>query len=138
MDRFPSTLLLPMLISSLLALSAPVRATAEPPGGGVTAPAAAAESPPAPPVAARRPHALTAHGQTRDDPYYWLRDDSRQNREMIAYLEAENAYTDAMIAPLAANRDALYGEIVARIKPDDAAAFGQLLSAADYDGSIGA
>ncbi|HPK66752.1 MAG TPA: hypothetical protein PKX99_09205, partial [Thermoanaerobaculia bacterium] len=77
MDRFPSTLLLPMLISSLLALSAPVRATAEPPGGGVTAPAPAAESPPAPPVAARRPHALTAHGQTRDDPYYWLRDDSR-------------------------------------------------------------
>jgi oligopeptidase B len=119
MDRFPSTLLLPMLISSLLALSAPVRATAEPPGGSVTAPAAAAESPPAPPVAARRPHALTAHGQTRDDPYYWLRDDSRTDPEVLGYLEAENRYTEARLAPVAGLRARLRDELAARLQPND-------------------
>ena len=51
-----------------------------------------------PPVAARKPHAVvSAHG-TRDDPYYWLRDDTRKKPEMLAYLKAENAYFEAMSA----------------------------------------
>ena len=53
-------------------------------------------STPTPPIAAPRPHAITTHGHTRVDPYYWLRE--RDNPEVIAYLEAENAYTDAMMA----------------------------------------
>jgi oligopeptidase B len=59
------------------------------------------------------------HGK-RVDEYYWLRDDERKNPEVLAYLQAENAYTDAMLAPIAPLRDKLYGEMIARIKQDDA------------------
>ena len=73
-----------------------------------------------PPVAARKPHTVTApFGATRDDPYYWLRDDTRTNPEMLGYLEAENAYADRVLAPTKPLQDALYGEIVGRIKQDD-------------------
>lgn len=109
----------PLRAAGLALAGALLAACAAAPQREAASPAGA--SAPVPPVAAVRPHPVVApFGASREDPYYWLRDDSRQNREMIAYLEAENAYTDAMIAPLAANRDALYGEIVARIKPDDA------------------
>ncbi|HET9050045.1 MAG TPA: S9 family peptidase [Chiayiivirga sp.] len=74
-----------------------------------------------PPVAATHPHrVVTPFGASREDPYYWLRDDSRENPEVIAYLNAENAYADAMLAPVTGTREAIYSEIVARIKPDDA------------------
>lgn len=53
-----------------------------------------------PPVAAKHPHAIKKHGDTRVDNYYWLRDDERQKPEVLAYLEAENAYTDAMLKPI--------------------------------------
>ena len=43
---------------------------------------------PAPPVAETREYAVTApHGATRNDEYYWLRDDARENPEMLAYLK---------------------------------------------------
>jgi len=72
------------------------------------------------PVAAQRPHEVKApHGATRQDEYYWLRDDTRQNAEMLDYLKAENAYADAMLASQASLRDALYEEMVGRIKQDD-------------------
>jgi oligopeptidase B len=58
------------------------------------------------------------HG-TRDDPYYWLRDDTRANPEVLAHLHAENDYSAAMLAPAQPLIDALYAEIVARIKQDD-------------------
>jgi oligopeptidase B len=73
------------------------------------------------PVAARRPHAVVApFGATRNDPYYWLRDDTRKNPEMLAYLAAENAYADAMMAPLKPLQTAVLAEIKGRIKQDDA------------------
>ena len=76
---------------------------------------------PAAPIAQTRSHKVTTpFGASRDDPYYWLRDDSRENPAVIGYLEAENAYADAVLAPVADTREALYAEIVARIKPDDA------------------
>ena len=53
---------------------------------------------PAPPVAPQRPGVLEAHGDRRIDPYFWLRD--RQNPEVIAYLEAENAYTAEVMSGL--------------------------------------
>ncbi|GAB3735657.1 S9 family peptidase [Luteimonas pelagia] len=82
-------------------------------------PAPAADLPP-PPDAARKPHVVRApHGAERSDPYYWLRDDKREAKDVIAYLEAENAYTDAVMAPLKPLQDALYEEIVGRIKQDD-------------------
>ncbi|MFC5579140.1 S9 family peptidase [Lysobacter niabensis] len=75
---------------------------------------------PAPPDAARKPHAVKApHGATRNDDYYWLRDDSRKNPQMLAYLNAENAYADTVMQPLRPLQDKVYEEIVARIKQDD-------------------
>jgi oligopeptidase B len=74
-----------------------------------------------PPDAARKPHVVKApHGAERNDEYYWLRDDKREDKEMLAYLNAENAYTDALLAPLKPLEDTLYNEVVARIKQDDA------------------
>ncbi len=74
-----------------------------------------------PPDVAKKPHVVKApHGAERNDEYYWLRDDKRENEEMLAYLKAENAYTDALMAPLKPLEDKLYGEVVARIKQDDA------------------
>ena len=71
----------------------------------------------APPKAARRDHQISTHGHTRQDPWYWL--NQREDPEVIAYLEAENAYKDAVMAPLKAFEDQLFGEIVGRIKADD-------------------
>ena len=73
-----------------------------------------------PPDAARKPHVVKApHGAERNDEYYWLRDDKREDKEMLAYLNAENAYTDTVMAPLKPVEEALYNEVVARIKQDD-------------------
>jgi oligopeptidase B len=76
-------------------------------------------SPPAP-DAEKKPHEVKApHGAVRNDEYYWLRDDKRQDKAVIAYLNAENAYTSQVMAPLKPLEDKLYEEIVARIKQDD-------------------
>lgn len=75
---------------------------------------------PTPPDAAKKPHAVKApHGAVRSDEYYWLRDDTRKDPAMLGYLNAENAYADAVMAPLKPLQDTLYGEIVGRIKQDD-------------------
>ena len=70
-----------------------------------------------PPVAAKKPKVLTRFGDRRVDPYYWLRDKS--DPEVIAYLEAENRYTEAVMKPLEGFRDSLYREMLARIKETD-------------------
>ena len=72
-----------------------------------------------PPDVEKRPHTVTSPHGERQDEYYWLRDDERKNPQMLAYLNAENAYADAVLAPLKAQEDKLYDEIVARIKQDD-------------------
>ncbi|WP_368563461.1 S9 family peptidase [Pseudoxanthomonas sp. UTMC 1351] len=75
----------------------------------------------APPDVAKKPHVVKApFGAERVDDYYWLRDDARENPEMLAYLNAENAYVDAVMAPTKPLQEQLYGEIVGRIKQDDA------------------
>lgn len=75
------------------------------------------ESSPKPPQAAKRPVDLTLHGHTRTDDYYWLRE--KDNPEVICYLEAENAYTEAVLAHTDALQETLYQELVGRIKEDD-------------------
>jgi oligopeptidase B len=70
-----------------------------------------------PPVVRPEARRLEIHGDVRIDEYYWLRE--RENPEVIAYLEAENAYTDAMTAHLEGLRDSLFEEIKGRIKQDD-------------------
>ncbi len=72
-----------------------------------------------PPVAERRPHTLEAHGMKREDPYYWLRDDRREDPEVLAYLEAENAYVEQLTEPLAGLEQQLYQELIARIPAND-------------------
>ena len=75
---------------------------------------------PPPPVAARRDHVVRApFGAERHDPYYWLRDDRREDAEVLGHLRAENAYADAVMAALRPLEDRLYEEFVGRIKQDD-------------------
>ena len=68
-----------------------------------------------PPKAEKRPYPITIHGDTRVDDYYWLRDDERTDPQVLDYLRAENAYTDAQLKPQQALRETLYQEMVARI-----------------------
>ena len=69
------------------------------------------------PVAKIVPHTETVHGDERTDNYFWLR--KRGNAEVIAYLEAENAYTKSVMQPTEALREKLYAELVGRIKETD-------------------
>ncbi len=74
-----------------------------------------------PPVAAQKPHEVKApFGAIRQDPYYWLRDDSRKDPEMLGYLAAENAYADTLLAPTKPLEDVIFKEVTGRIKQDDA------------------
>jgi oligopeptidase B len=72
-----------------------------------------------PPTAEKRPHDVVSPHGTRVDEYYWLRDDTREDADVVAYLNAENEYKEAMLAPVASLRDELFNEIVGRIKQDD-------------------
>jgi oligopeptidase B len=74
----------------------------------------------APPIAAIRPHAVSSPHGVRTDPYYWLRDDERANPEVLAYLTAENAYREQSLGAGKPFENALYQEIVGRLKQDDA------------------
>src|SRR6478735_61669 len=75
---------------------------------------AAAPSAPQPPVAAKKPFQVTSPNGSRQDEYYWLRDDKRENPEMLAYVKAENAYTDTVLRPLEGLEAKLYEELVGR------------------------
>jgi oligopeptidase B len=70
-----------------------------------------------PPVAKRTPKIDVVHGDIREDDYHWLRE--RDHPEVTAYLRAENAYADAVMESTTGLRDALYREMLARIKEDD-------------------
>lgn len=74
-------------------------------------------TPPLPPLAPRHEHREQRHGETIDDPYFWLREKS--DPEVARYLESENAYTSAMTKDLKPFEDALYAEMLARIKQTD-------------------
>jgi oligopeptidase B len=69
------------------------------------------------PVAEIIPQQLEKHGHVRTDNYYWLK--QRENPEVIAYLEAENAYTKSVMSHTEQFQEELFQEIVARIKEDD-------------------
>ena len=82
----------------------------------------------APPVADRRDEATDRHGRTLVDPYAWIRDPNWQQvmrepdvlrQDILDYLEAENAYTDKALAPIAQLREDLTAELKGRIKEDD-------------------
>ncbi|HUQ09861.1 MAG TPA: S9 family peptidase [Steroidobacteraceae bacterium] len=74
---------------------------------------------PQPPVAAKKPHQVSSPNGSREDEYYWLRDDKRESPEMLAYVKAENAYADAMMAHTEALEEKVYQEIIGRLQQDD-------------------
>jgi oligopeptidase B len=74
---------------------------------------------PRPPIAAKRSHVVQSPNGDREDPYYWLRDDTRKSPDVIGYLEAENAYTQAVLGPAKSLEDKLVAEMKSRIQEDD-------------------
>src|SRR5713226_936772 len=70
-----------------------------------------------PPVARREPVDHVLHGDRRVDHYAWLR--KKENPEVIAYLEAENAYTDAILKATEPFQEKLYQEMLGRIEQTD-------------------
>jgi oligopeptidase B len=72
-----------------------------------------------PPVAAKKPHRVDSPHGSREDEYYWLRDDLRANPEMLAYVQAENEYADRMLAHVKPLESKLYREIIGRLQQDD-------------------
>ena len=75
-----------------------------------------------PPVATIKPHKFEVHGEKIVDNYFWLRDDSRKNPEVISYLEAENEYTKSMMKHTEPLQENLFQEMKNRIKEDDESA----------------
>lgn len=74
------------------------------------------------PQAEARPHRLEEHGDVRVDEFYWLRDDDRKDPAVIAHLEAENAYTKAVLADTVPLQEQLYLQMRGRIKEEDQSA----------------
>ena len=79
-------------------------------------------APTSPPIAEKREHSYTRHGITISDPYDWLYDKSYpqvDDADVLAYLEAENAWFEANMAGRKDLTEALFSEMRARIKEDD-------------------
>ncbi|MGO9611401.1 MAG: S9 family peptidase [Verrucomicrobiia bacterium] len=71
-----------------------------------------------PPVARQVAHVTNLHGERLVDDYYWLRE--KDNPDVLDYLRAEDAYTDAVMKPTKALQDKIYNEMLARVQePDD-------------------
>ncbi|SHJ04137.1 oligopeptidase B [Tangfeifania diversioriginum] len=70
-----------------------------------------------PPVAEKNPKELTTHGHTRVDNYYWM--NQREDPKVIAHLEAENAYKEAVMKHTETLQDELFDEIKSKIKQED-------------------
>jgi len=71
----------------------------------------------APPVARKESTPTTLHGQTLEDNYRWMRD--KESPELIAYLEAENAYSNSVMKPTEELQAKLYTEMLSHIKETD-------------------
>jgi oligopeptidase B len=73
-----------------------------------------------PPTAEMQKKELVTHGDMRIDQYYWMRE--RENPDVINYLDAENAYLDAMMAHTEPLQNELFDEMKSRIRQDDQSA----------------
>ena len=71
------------------------------------------------PMAKKIPHTMTVHNHQRVDNYYWMRDDQRSDENILAHLNAENNYADAMLAEQKPLQETLFQELKARIVKDD-------------------
>ncbi|WP_366518986.1 S9 family peptidase [Parerythrobacter lacustris] len=80
------------------------------------------DTPIAPPVAAKREHSFTRHGITISDPYHWLKDPAYpvvEDKDVLAHIEAENAWFEARMAPHKPLVETIYRELRGRVKEDD-------------------
>src|SRR2546423_11262785 len=102
--NFPAALPLAVLFTGVTIVVPPV-------GLGAQAPSLL------PPVATMKPKVDTLHGEVRTDNYFWNREKS--NPDVIAYLNAENAYTEAKMKHTEALQQKLYDEMLSRIKETD-------------------
>lgn len=62
---------------------------------------------------------ITTHGHTRNDEYYWLRDDQRKNPAVLAHLKAENEACEAALAHTTGLQETLFEEMTNRLDPDE-------------------
>lgn len=85
----------------------------------VATPQAGTENNSSEPMPEKRPLELTIHDDTRIDEYHWLRDDERTDPDVLAYLEAENAWFEKAMAHTAALQETLYEEMTGRLDPDE-------------------
>jgi oligopeptidase B len=79
-------------------------------------------SPAHPPLAEQRPHSSTHHGITLEDPWHWLRDPRYpkiKDKDVLAYLKAENRYFQAQMAPHKALVEEIFQEMKGRVAEDD-------------------
>ena len=72
-----------------------------------------------PPKPKKIPKLLEAHGDKRSDDYYWLRDDTRQNKEIISYLEEENTYAETWFSEGKDYRKEVFEELVSFIPEEE-------------------
>ena len=103
-SRLPFLLML--LLSSVLSIGNNVFAQSN---GGAGAPQ--------PPMAEKKPKTTNIHGVTLVDDYFWMRE--KTNPSVLAHLQAENAYAEAVMKPTAALQDKLYNEMLSHIKQTD-------------------
>ncbi|HKN83472.1 MAG TPA: hypothetical protein VJW17_08545, partial [Pyrinomonadaceae bacterium] len=103
-SRLPFLLML--LLSSVLSIGNNVFAQSN---GGAGAPQ--------PPMAEKKPKTTNIHGVTLVDDYFWMRE--KTNPSVLAHLQAENAYAEALMKPTAALQDKLYNEMLSHIKQTD-------------------
>lgn len=72
-----------------------------------------------PPRAARKPVIHSLHGEDRPDDYHWLRTQGRADPEVLAYLHAENAHLNAVMAPLRDMQGAIYRDLLSHVQERD-------------------
>jgi oligopeptidase B len=111
-----------MVVVRTLAAILLLGACAGAPASRATGAAPAAGTPPAaqplrPPVARKEPHVQKLPFAELHDDYFWLR--RKDSPEVLAYLQAENAYTEAVSKPTQSFQQALYDEMLARLKETD-------------------
>jgi oligopeptidase B len=108
----PAVLVLFLLLTSC---STPMKQTPALSNVALSAPPAMLQ----PPLAARKHHLVPSPNGSREDEYYWLRDDQRADPEMLAYVKAENEYADHVLAHIKPLENKLYQEIIGRLRQDD-------------------
>lgn len=119
MNRYHSLFLVCLLLCVSCAHTPPIPAPATDkpePATSVTEPGNTQLTPP---VAEMKPYSRTVHGKQLTDNYHWLTDKTRTDSNVIAYLEAENNYTEKMLAPMKPAQELLFKEMISRLKETD-------------------